>query len=177
MRIFFSSRSLTTSSAFDLAPEFAERRAQCEHEAPFAGATVTNFFRKPYGPGFGARRRCELQQGPDHGAGHHRCLSRPELCAMHWTKLSNGRAFFDDGMESTSVRATSTCCRCTNLPASWPPGATAAEMHRFVRRDPRQSERHGRRRPDERGDHLTAEFFSPKASARHGRSRVTTDGR
>ena len=37
---------------FDLAPEFAERVRGAKREAPFAGAAVPNFFRKPYGPGW-----------------------------------------------------------------------------------------------------------------------------
>ena len=37
---------------FDLAPEFAERVRGARREAPFAGAAVPNFFRKPYGPGW-----------------------------------------------------------------------------------------------------------------------------
>jgi 2-polyprenyl-6-methoxyphenol hydroxylase-like FAD-dependent oxidoreductase len=38
--------------AIDLAPEFAERLRRARREARFAGATVPNFFRKPYGPGW-----------------------------------------------------------------------------------------------------------------------------
>jgi 2-polyprenyl-6-methoxyphenol hydroxylase-like FAD-dependent oxidoreductase len=36
----------------DLAPAFAERLHAAKREAPFAGAMVPNFFRKPYGPGW-----------------------------------------------------------------------------------------------------------------------------
>ena len=39
-------------SAIDLAPAFAERLRAATRQAPFAGATVPNFFRKPYGPGW-----------------------------------------------------------------------------------------------------------------------------
>jgi 2-polyprenyl-6-methoxyphenol hydroxylase-like FAD-dependent oxidoreductase len=36
----------------DLAPEFAARVKAARRAAPFAGAFVQNFFRKPYGPGW-----------------------------------------------------------------------------------------------------------------------------
>src|SRR6185436_10992988 len=35
-----------------LAPAFAERLQRARREARFAGASVPNFFRKPYGPGW-----------------------------------------------------------------------------------------------------------------------------
>jgi 2-polyprenyl-6-methoxyphenol hydroxylase-like FAD-dependent oxidoreductase len=37
---------------FDLAPAFADRARRATRAAPFAGAAVPNFFRKPYGPGW-----------------------------------------------------------------------------------------------------------------------------
>jgi 2-polyprenyl-6-methoxyphenol hydroxylase-like FAD-dependent oxidoreductase len=36
----------------ELAPQFAARIRDAKREAPFAGAAVPNFFRKPYGPGW-----------------------------------------------------------------------------------------------------------------------------
>ena len=36
----------------ELAPVFAERLRSATREAPFAGAAVPNYFRKPYGPGW-----------------------------------------------------------------------------------------------------------------------------
>jgi flavin-dependent dehydrogenase len=36
----------------ELAPEFAERVRGAKREAPFAGAAVVNYFRKPFGPGW-----------------------------------------------------------------------------------------------------------------------------
>jgi len=38
--------------AIDLAPDFARRLRSATREAPFAGAAVPNYFRKPYGPGW-----------------------------------------------------------------------------------------------------------------------------
>src|SRR4051812_24995570 len=37
---------------FDLAPAFAERLQAAKREAPIAGLPVSNFFRKPFGPGW-----------------------------------------------------------------------------------------------------------------------------
>src|SRR5262249_38119505 len=37
---------------FELAPEFADRIHSATREARFAGTTVPNYFRKPYGPGW-----------------------------------------------------------------------------------------------------------------------------
>jgi 2-polyprenyl-6-methoxyphenol hydroxylase-like FAD-dependent oxidoreductase len=37
---------------FDLVPAFAERLRAAKREAPFAGAALPNFFRKPFGPGW-----------------------------------------------------------------------------------------------------------------------------
>ncbi len=37
---------------FDLAPQFAERIRHARREASFAGTPVSNFFRKPFGPGW-----------------------------------------------------------------------------------------------------------------------------
>ena len=39
-------------STIDLAPAFAERLRAATRQAPFTGAMVSNFFRKPYGPGW-----------------------------------------------------------------------------------------------------------------------------
>jgi 2-polyprenyl-6-methoxyphenol hydroxylase-like FAD-dependent oxidoreductase len=39
-------------STIDLAPEFAERVREAKQEERITGATIRNFFRKPYGPGW-----------------------------------------------------------------------------------------------------------------------------
>ncbi len=39
-------------NAIELVPHFAERVRGATREAPFAGAAVANYFRKPYGPGW-----------------------------------------------------------------------------------------------------------------------------
>ena len=60
----------------ELTPAVAERVRGAKREERFYGGSVPNFFRKPYGPGMGPRRRRRLQQGPDHRAGHERRVPR-----------------------------------------------------------------------------------------------------
>ena len=62
--------------AIELAPDFARRLRSATREAPFAGAAVPNYFRKPYGPGWALVGRRRLQQGFRNGAGNSRCLPR-----------------------------------------------------------------------------------------------------
>ena len=42
--------------SFDLAPEFAARLRGAKREAPFRGAAVPSYFRKPFGQGWTPRR-------------------------------------------------------------------------------------------------------------------------
>ncbi len=53
----------------DLSPSFAERVRAATRVDRFHGSPVSNFFRKPFGPGLGSRRRCRIHQGPHHRAG------------------------------------------------------------------------------------------------------------
>jgi len=79
---------------FDLAPEFEARISEAKRVAPFAGAVVANFFRKPYGPGWALVG--------DAGYKRSQALGRS---MKRWT--------------STNVLATSMRFRCTNSRASW----------------------------------------------------------
>jgi 2-polyprenyl-6-methoxyphenol hydroxylase-like FAD-dependent oxidoreductase len=59
--------------AMDAVPELAARvRAGTRHERWYGMADLPNFFRRPYGPGWGARWRCWISQGSDSGARHQR---------------------------------------------------------------------------------------------------------
>ena len=69
-------RGRTSSRPSSWRPTFAARVRAATREAPFLGGAVPGFFRKPFGAGLGAGRRCRLQQGPDHRAGHQRRLPR-----------------------------------------------------------------------------------------------------
>ena len=54
------------------APDLAERVRAGRREARLAGSgDLPFFFRRPFGPGLGAGRRCWLPQGLDHGSGDH----------------------------------------------------------------------------------------------------------
>ena len=57
--------------ALESAPDFASRvREGRREEKSYGTAGVPSYFRKPYGKGWGARRRRELQQGSDYRAGY-----------------------------------------------------------------------------------------------------------
>ena len=66
---------------FDLAPEFAERIRGAKREAPFAGAAVPNFFRKPYGPGWALVGDAGYNKDPITAQGITDAFRDAELCA------------------------------------------------------------------------------------------------
>ena len=140
---------------FELAPEFAERVRGAKREAPFAGAAVAEFLPQAVRPRLGAGRRCGLQQGPDHGAGHHRCVPRrralrdragPGVDRRPPVRRGDGR------VPAHARRARAADVR-VHLPAG-DAGAAAARDAAVVRRDPRQSDGDGRLRADECGNDL-----------------------
>ena len=82
---------------FDLAPEFAERVRGATREAPFAGAAVSNFFRKPYGPGWALVGDAGYQatRSPQGITGR---LRDAELCATAVDQAFTGARAFEDAM-------------------------------------------------------------------------------
>ena len=66
---------------FDLAPEFAERIRGAKRVAPFAGAAVPNFFRKPYGPGWALVGDAGYNKDPITAQGITDAFRDAELCA------------------------------------------------------------------------------------------------
>ena len=104
---------------FDLAPEFAERIRGAKREAPFAGAAVPNFFRKPYGPGWALVGDAGYNKDPITAQGITDAFRDAELCATALDQTFSGARAFDDAMGDYQRRATSTRCRCTNSRASW----------------------------------------------------------
>ena len=94
----------------------ARRRTRA---APFAGAAVPNFFRKPYGPGWALGRRCGLQQGSDHGPGHHRRVPRRRaLCGRGRPDLHRRSPVRRcDGRVSAHARSTSAADVRVHVPA------------------------------------------------------------
>ena len=116
---------------FDLAPEFADRIRGATREAPFAGAAVPNFFRKPYGPGWALVGDAGYNKDPITAQGISDAFRDAELCATALDQAFTGARSFDDAMgdyQRDARRARR--CRCTNSRASW---------RRWSRRRPRCS--------------------------------------
>ena len=78
---------------FDLAPEFAERVRGAKREAPFAGAPVANFFRKPYGPGWALVGDAGYNKDPITAQGITDAFRDAELCAIASGPNVHGRSF------------------------------------------------------------------------------------
>ena len=83
---------------FDLAPEFAERVRGAKREAPFAGAPVANFFRKPYGPGWALVGDAGYNKDPITAQGITDAFRDAELCAIALDQTFTGARSFDDAM-------------------------------------------------------------------------------
>ena len=83
---------------FDLAPEFAERVRGAKRAAPFAGAAVTNYFRKPYGPGWTLVGDAGYNKDPITAQGITDAFRDAERCAMALDQTFTGARSFDDAM-------------------------------------------------------------------------------
>ena len=83
---------------FDLAPEFAERIRSAKRVAPFAGAPVPNFFRKPYGPGWALVGDAGYNKDPITAQGITDAFRDAELCATALDQTFTGARLFDDAM-------------------------------------------------------------------------------
>ena len=79
-----------------LVPEFAERISRARREARIAGAAVSNFFRKPYGPGWALVGDAGYNRDPITAQGIHDAFRDAERCAGALDEaLSDARAFVD----------------------------------------------------------------------------------
>jgi 2-polyprenyl-6-methoxyphenol hydroxylase-like FAD-dependent oxidoreductase len=83
---------------FDLAPEFADRIRGAKREAPFAGAAVPNFFRKPYGPGWALVGDAGYNKDPITAQGITDAFRDAELCATALDQTFTGARAFEDAM-------------------------------------------------------------------------------
>ena len=83
---------------FDLVPEFAERVRGAKREAPFAGAPVANFFRKPYGPGWALVGDAGYNKDPITAQGITDAFRDAELCATASDQAFTGARSFEDAM-------------------------------------------------------------------------------
>jgi 2-polyprenyl-6-methoxyphenol hydroxylase-like FAD-dependent oxidoreductase len=83
---------------FDLAPEFAERIRGAKRAAPFSGAAVTNYFRKPYGPGWALVGDAGYNKDPITAQGITDAFRDAELCATALDQTFTGARAFEDAM-------------------------------------------------------------------------------
>jgi 2-polyprenyl-6-methoxyphenol hydroxylase-like FAD-dependent oxidoreductase len=83
---------------FDLAPAFADRLRGARREAPFAGAAVQNFFRKPYGPGWALVGDAGYNRDPITAQGINDAFRDAERCATALDETFRGSRPFDEAM-------------------------------------------------------------------------------
>jgi 2-polyprenyl-6-methoxyphenol hydroxylase-like FAD-dependent oxidoreductase len=83
---------------FDLAPEFADRVRGAKREAPFAGAPVSNFFRRPFGPGWALVGDAGYNKDPITAQGIGDAFRDAETCAIALDQIFSGGRSFDEAM-------------------------------------------------------------------------------
>ena len=83
---------------FDLVPAFAERVRGAKREAPFAGAAVKNFFRKPYGPGWLLVGDAGYNKDPITAQGIQDAFRSAEQCAAALDQIFTQARPFDEAM-------------------------------------------------------------------------------
>jgi 2-polyprenyl-6-methoxyphenol hydroxylase-like FAD-dependent oxidoreductase len=84
----------------ELAPGLAERVRGATREARFAGGSVPNFFRKPYGPGWALVGDAGYNKDPITAQGIPDAFHDAELCATALDATFNGTRSFDDAMST-----------------------------------------------------------------------------
>jgi 2-polyprenyl-6-methoxyphenol hydroxylase-like FAD-dependent oxidoreductase len=82
----------------DLAPDFAERVRGAKREARFVGASVPNFFRKPFGPGWALVGDAGYNKDPITAQGILDAFRDSELCAAALDQAFTGERSFDEAM-------------------------------------------------------------------------------
>jgi 2-polyprenyl-6-methoxyphenol hydroxylase-like FAD-dependent oxidoreductase len=83
---------------FDLVPEFAERVHRARRAAPWSGAAVPNFFRKPYGPGWALVGDAGYNKDPITAQGINDAFRDAERCSTALDEAFTGKRSFDDAM-------------------------------------------------------------------------------
>lgn len=81
-----------------LAPDFAERVQRARREARFAGATLPNFFRKPYGAGWALVGDAGYNKDPITAQGILDAFRDAERCAAALDEVFSGDRPFDEAM-------------------------------------------------------------------------------
>jgi flavin-dependent dehydrogenase len=87
-------------AAFDRAPEVAERIRGATREAPFRGAAVPNYFRKPFGPGWALVGDAGYNKDPITAWGISDGFRSAELCAAALAESFGGARTFDEAMSA-----------------------------------------------------------------------------
>lgn len=82
----------------ELAPKFAARLKAAKREAPFRGGAVSNFFRRPYGPGWALVGDAGYTKDPVTAWGISDAFRDAELCATALADAFAGRRGFDEAM-------------------------------------------------------------------------------
>jgi 2-polyprenyl-6-methoxyphenol hydroxylase-like FAD-dependent oxidoreductase len=83
---------------FELVPEFADRIRHAKRVAPFAGTPVSNFFRKPYGPGWVLVGDAGYNKDPITAQGMTDAFRDAERCAEALHLVLGGAHSFDDAL-------------------------------------------------------------------------------
>jgi flavin-dependent dehydrogenase len=84
----------------ELAPEFAERVRGATRRERFAGGSVPNFFRKPFGPGWVLIGDAGYNKDPITAQGISDAFSDAELCSTALDQTFNGTLSFDGAMSA-----------------------------------------------------------------------------
>ena len=84
----------------DLVPEFADRVRGARREAPFAGAAVLNYFRKPFGPGWALVGDAGYNRDPITAQGINDAFRDAERCVAAVDEALTGVRPFDDAMQA-----------------------------------------------------------------------------
>ena len=82
----------------DMVPAFAARLHEAKREAPFAGAAVPNYFRKPYGPGWALVGDAGYNRDFITGQGIQDAFRDAELCTTALNQFFSGTRGYDDAM-------------------------------------------------------------------------------
>jgi flavin-dependent dehydrogenase len=82
----------------ELAPEFAERVRRAERVERFAGGAVSNYFRKPFGPGWALVGDAGYNKDPITAQGITDAFVQAELCTAALADSFEGRRSFDEAM-------------------------------------------------------------------------------
>ena len=158
----------------DLVPEVAERVRDAKREAPFAGVPTTNYFRKPFGPGWALLGDAGYLKDPITAQGISDAFRDAEQFAAAFDEFSGGDRSYGDAMQDfqrMTGRVRAADVRNDLRPRH---ARTAATGYiDAIRRTPRQPDRGRFVRADEcRYDLTGTVLLARKRPIHHGRAAV-----